>query len=277
MVARRGHDAPRKTVSARETQIVDVAMRIIATKGARRFTAQLLATEIGVTAGAIFRHFESMEAIVDAVVERMGAILFEGFPPEAPDPIERLGLFFQHRTRTIRANPHVSRMLLSDHLSQAAGPAQAARLEEFKRRSRAFVVGCLREAEQDGTLSKEISPEAGAVIMLGSILSLAHATARITSGAGLERLADEVWAAIERTLRAPIMSGAPTEPSKRRQPRRAITTLDLPTRARISALVTEEIKTNRYDAASGNLTLTAYQAEAHASLVRYYTDLYEAA
>lgn len=51
----------------------------------------------------------------------------------------------------------------------------------------------------------------------------------------------------------------------------------LPTRARISALVTEEIKTNRYDAASGNLTLTAYQAEAHASLVRYYTDLYEAA
>lgn len=277
MVARRGHDAPRKRVSARETQIVDVAMRIIATKGARRFTAQLLATEIGVTAGAIFRHFESMEAIVDAVVERMGAILFEGFPPEAPDPIERLGLFFQHRTRTIRANPHLSRMLLSDHLSQAAGPAQAARLEEFKRRSRAFVVGCLREAEHDGTLSKEVSPEAGAVIMLGSILSLAHATARITSGAGLERLADEVWAAIERTLRAPIMSGAPTEPSKRRQPRRAITTLDLPTRARISALVTEEIKTNRYDAASGNLTLTAYQAEAHASLVRYYTDLYEAA
>ena len=201
MVARRGHDAPRKRVSARETQIVDVAMRIIATKGARRFTAQLLATEIGVTAGAIFRHFESMEAIVDAVVERMGAILFEGFPPEAPDPIERLGLFFQHRTRTIRANPHLSRMLLSDHLSQAAGPAQAARLEEFKRRSRAFVVGCLREAEHDGTLSKDISPEAGAVIMLGSILSLAHATARITSGAGLERLADEVWAAIERTLR----------------------------------------------------------------------------
>ncbi len=51
--------------------------------------------------------------------------------------------------------------------------------------------------------------------------------------------------------------------------------LDAPTRARISALVTEEIKTNRYDAASGTLTLTAFQAEAHASLVRYYTDLFE--
>ncbi len=54
-----------------------------------------------------------------------------------------------------------------------------------------------------------------------------------------------------------------------------LTKLDAPTRARISALVTEEIKTNRFDAASGNLTLTTYQAEAHASLVRYYTDLFK--
>jgi nitric oxide reductase subunit B len=51
--------------------------------------------------------------------------------------------------------------------------------------------------------------------------------------------------------------------------------LDAPTRARISALVAEEIKTNRYDTASGNLTLTAFQVEAHASLVRYYTDLFK--
>jgi AcrR family transcriptional regulator len=221
MLAREGQDMPQKTMSDRQAQIVDVAMRIIATQGARRFTAQLLASEIGVTAGAIYRHFESMEAIVDAVVERMGAILFEGFPPQAPDPIERLKRFFQQRTRTIFANPHLSRMLLSDHLSQAAGPAQAKRLEEFKRRSRTFVVGCLREAKQDGTLSEGIGPEAGAIIVLGSILSLAHATPRVTSGARIERLSDEVWAAIERTLRAASTSGGPAESSKRRQHRRA--------------------------------------------------------
>jgi AcrR family transcriptional regulator len=221
MSAREGQKIPRETMSDRQAQIVDVAMRIIATQGARRFTAQLLATEIGITAGAIYRHFESMEAIVDAVVERVGAILFEGFPPQASDPIERLKRFFQQRTRTILANPHLSRMLLSDHLSQAAGPAQARRLAEFKRRSRTFVVGCLREAEQDGTLSVGIAPEAGAVIVLGSILSLAHATPRITSGARIERLADEVWVAIERTLRASSPSGEPAESSKRRKHRRA--------------------------------------------------------
>ncbi len=51
--------------------------------------------------------------------------------------------------------------------------------------------------------------------------------------------------------------------------------LDAPTRGRIAALVTEEQKTNRFDAQSGTLTFTSFQAEAHASLVRYYTDLFK--
>jgi nitric oxide reductase subunit B len=50
--------------------------------------------------------------------------------------------------------------------------------------------------------------------------------------------------------------------------------LDPGIRGRITALVASDIKTNRYDAASGRLTLTAFQAEAFQSLVRYYTDLF---
>ena len=222
MVAREGRDVPARAMSARQAQIVDEAMRIIATQGARRFTAQRLATEIGVTAGGLYRHFAGMEAVVDAVVERMGAILCADFPPDVPDPLARLRIFFHNRTRTILAHPHISRLLLSDHLSQAAGPAQARRLEEFKQRSRAFVVGCLREAEQGGALPGAISPEAGAVIVLGSILSLSHASARVASPARIRGLSDEVWAAIERALEAPGPSGEPAKPRRRwsrREPR----------------------------------------------------------
>jgi AcrR family transcriptional regulator len=220
MTVRKGHHMDRKPTAARRTQIVDTAMRILATKGARRFTAQLLASEIGVTAGAIYRHFKSMDAIVDAAVERMGGLLFEGFPPKAEDPIERLGAFFRHRTETLLAHPHVARLLHSDHLAQAAGPAQAGRLEEFKRRSQTFVLGCLREAHQDGTLARQTSPEAGAIIVLGSILRLSHAGGRIAGEVKIERLSEEVWSALERALRTAKPSGTLVKPSKRRQPRR---------------------------------------------------------
>jgi AcrR family transcriptional regulator len=192
----------KRTLSARQAQIVDAALRVIATKGSRRFTAQLLAKEVGVTGGAIYRHFEGMDAIVDAVVDRVGAFLFDGFPPEAPDPIERLKVFFYRRARTILANPHVSRLLLSDHLAQAGGLAQSKRLDEFKRRSQAFVSECLREAREGGLLADGMSSQAGAVVVLGSILALSHASARLTDGAG-PGLIDEVWSGIEKMLRSP--------------------------------------------------------------------------
>jgi len=51
--------------------------------------------------------------------------------------------------------------------------------------------------------------------------------------------------------------------------------LDAPTRAQVTAHATEEQKTNRYDEATGRLTFTAFQSEAHASLTGYYTDLFK--
>lgn len=192
-----------KPMSERQSEIVEVATRLLATKGARRFTVQLLADEIGVTGGAIYRHFGSMEEVMGAVVEQIGAVLFEGFPPAADDPLERLRLFFHRRTRSVLAHPYISRLLLSDHLAQAVGKAQAARLEEFKRRSRTFVRDCLREAERGGLLTSGMSAEAGAVVVLGSILALAHAGARAAEETTPDRLSGEVWSGIERMLRGP--------------------------------------------------------------------------
>ena len=191
----------RKATGIRQVQIVDAAMRIIASKGPRKFTAELLGAKVGVTAGAIFRHFKSMDAIVEAIVGRMEEILFEGFPPKAADPIERLGCFFQHRVRTIISHPQVSRILLSDHLAQAGSRTQARRLEEFKRRSRDFVLECLRTAGESGLLRGEAGPEEGTVLVMGSIFSLAHSTTRVSDPSEVEQLAGRVWNVIESTLR----------------------------------------------------------------------------
>ena len=191
----------RRPTQVRQAQIVEAAMRIIALKGTRKFTAELLGAEVGVTAGAVFRHFKTMDAIVEAVVERMEAILFEGFPPKAADPVERVGIFFQRRAQAIVDSPHLSRLLLSDHLAQAGGPARAARLAEFKRRSRSFVLACLREAQKSGRLRGTCGPEEGTVLILGSILALAHAGTSIADRGPVEQLSRRVWAVIESTLR----------------------------------------------------------------------------
>ncbi len=191
----------RRTTDIRQVQIVEAAMRIIASKGPRKFTAELLGARVGVTPGAIFRHFKDMDAIVEAVVGRIEEILFEGFPPEAADPIERLGIFFQHRIKTIVSRPHVSPILLSDHLAQTGSRVQARRLEEFKRRSGDFVLECLSEASESGLLRGQAGPQEGTILVLGSIFALAHSFARVPDTKEVELLASRVWIVIESTLR----------------------------------------------------------------------------
>jgi AcrR family transcriptional regulator len=219
MSERQGRDLDPKKLSERQVQIVAAALRIIATKGSRRFTADVLAREVGLTGGALYRHFASMDDVVDAVVDRVGAVLFEGFPPEADDPIERLRLFFYRRARTILANPHISRLLLSEHLAQAGGVVQSKRLGEFKKKSQAFVSESLTEAREHGLLADGMSPQAGTIVVLGSVLALSHAAPRLVDARESDHLCNEVWLGIERMLRCPESVAKPMARAAR-SPRR---------------------------------------------------------
>jgi hypothetical protein len=142
-----------------------------------------------------------VDAIVDAVVDRMETILFEGFPPGAKDLIARLGEFFQHRMRAIVNNPQVSRILLSDHLAQASSRTHAHRIEEFRRRSRDFVLQCLCEARESGIINRQIEPDTGTILVVGSSLALAHVKTRISKTRDVGQLAHKVWKTIASSFR----------------------------------------------------------------------------
>ncbi len=201
----------RKPTALRREEIVDAALRIIASRGGRDFTARALADAIGISDAAVFRHFASKDAIVDAVVARMEAVLFEGFPPADADPIARLGTFFRHRTRTLLEHRDLSRLLLTDHLAHVAGPAAARRIAAFRRRTQEFVVSCLREAAKQSRPGGAVSPEAGVVLVTGAIQALGHRSVRHESDEVAERLSKEVWAALEALLRGAGRKPRPRE------------------------------------------------------------------
>lgn len=211
----RGHKVQeRKATNVRQREIVDAAIGILSIDGARSFTAKNIAAEVGITSGAIFRHFQSMGAIVEHAVARIGDVLSRDFPEGAEDPIERLKAFFLNRTQTIVSHPHISRLLLSDHLDQAADSKSVERLRGFKKESRTFVSKCLHEAEKTGKLAKGISAEASAIIVLGAILSLSHASTRVVSDKKIENLSKDVWSTMERLF---VVAVGTKKPTRRRQ------------------------------------------------------------
>lgn len=185
----------RKPAAARRREIADAALRIVARDGLSGFTALAIAREVGVTDAALFRHFATKEAIVLAVIDRVEEILFEGFPPAEPDPIARLGRFFERRVAVIRENPGVARVVGSELLAQVAPAEGVARVAGFRRRSRAFLRRTLAEARRAGTLADGLEPDEAAVLVLGALLALGHA------GLGDGGLPRRVWEVLERTLR----------------------------------------------------------------------------
>ena len=196
---------PRKPAGSRRREIADAALALVAEEGLARFTALAIARRVGVTDAALFRHFPTKEAIALAVIDRAEEILFEGFLPPGADPLERLGAFFDRRIAVIRRNPGVARLVASEQLAQLAPPEGVARVAEFRRRSQSFVRQTLAEAHRRGLLAEGLSPDEAAVLVLGSLLALAHQGHGSGAADGLPR---RVWRALERALRpAPATSG----------------------------------------------------------------------
>ena len=208
----------RKPGEDRRREIADAALRVIATRGLGRFTSLAIAREIGLTDGALFRHFPSKEAIVDAAIDRVEDLLFEGFPPRAEDPVDRLGAFFRRRIATVREHPGISSLVASDELAKAGSPEALRRVAGLRRRSREFVRSCVAEAERRRLLAPGLRSDEAAVVVLGALLALAHTA--IPEGGEPAAIAPRVWRALERFLRGPRVR--PTGVGRRlpRRPRR---------------------------------------------------------
>lgn len=209
----------RRPAADRRRQIADAALRVIAADGLGRFTALAIAREVGVSDAALFRHFASKDAIVDAAVDRLEELLFEGFPPPGDDPLERLGAFFRRRVEVIRSSPGSSRIVATDELARAGSLRAAARVASFRARSQGFVRECLAGAARRRLLAPGLGVEEAAVVVVGALLALAHAqTAPPT-------LAPGVWRTLELFLRGPraraqSADGRPPRSNGRRSPQR---------------------------------------------------------
>lgn len=211
-----GLPSNRKASDARRREIAEAALRVVAARGLGGFTALAIAREVGVTDAALFRHFRSKEEIVDAAIDRVEELLFDGAAPSSDDPVERLGAFFRRRVAVIREHAGISRLLVSEELARAASASGVERVAAFRRRSMDFVRDCLAAAKRRGLLAPGLGAEEAAVVVLGSVFALAHWPAAARR-APFATPAPRIWEALETFLR-----GTSASPRlARRPPRRA--------------------------------------------------------
>jgi len=154
--------------AVRRDEILDVAERLIRTHGYDAMSIQSVQDELGCSRGAIYHYFESKEAILEAVINRMTAAGMAILEPIARDPalsgIEKLHALFAAAGSWKVARRDVLLPLIrnwylpSNDLLRAR--AETAAWEEF----RPMVATVLRQGVAEGAV-KVSSADHAAVIL----------------------------------------------------------------------------------------------------------------
>ena len=169
----------RKPSAIRREEIALAILRIVGERGIAALSTTTLSEEVGMTSGALFRHFASREEMIQEAALRK---LESTFPDEGLPPLERLLALADNRVRTVGTDPGVNWMVGSDEACHHLPPATCRQLTELVERTKRFVLDALHEGATQGVIRQDIEPNVLFVPVMGTIHALigmrgAHSTA----------------------------------------------------------------------------------------------------
>ena len=163
----------RRPTEFRKAELTDAALHIIATKGIAALSTRTLAGHVGLSSGAIFRHFASLEVLLDAVVSRVETVLDATYPPASLPPLERLARFIDARSSAVGSQLGILRLVLSEQFLLALPERGSERLAACVQKTRQFVLECLSDAQAAGEVRDDLPAATLAPIVMGTVQVLA--------------------------------------------------------------------------------------------------------
>ena len=161
----------------RQAGLVQAALQLAAEKSPAEITTGDLAQVVGITQGAVFKHFESKEAIWLAVLDwahqalmaRLQAVVSESGAQAVPLAVLR-AVFMAH-IQFVQAYPGVPRLVFQE-LQHAKATPLKERAQSLMRDYRQLVKGLLDGAVQAQTNSAQLDTQAATVLFMGAIQGL---------------------------------------------------------------------------------------------------------
>jgi AcrR family transcriptional regulator len=133
-----------------------------------------LAQAVGITQGAVFRHFESKEAIWLAVIDFAHQVLLARLQTAAQShvqPLTALRAVFMAHVDFVVEQPGVPRVIFQE-LQHPEDTALKARVRVLMQDYRSLVTRLLLQAQAAGLLAPGTDLQASAVLFIGSVQGL---------------------------------------------------------------------------------------------------------
>lgn len=194
----------RKPTEERQREIVLAVLRIIGGRGISSLTTATIAAEIGVTSGALFRHYDSLDDIFRAVLHYAQTTIETTFPDPTLPPMERLFTLARNRVKLLGGSPGLAWLMRSEQVDGLFPRDAVEVLWDVTRRSKEFIEQALQQGVEEGAIRSDIDIEVLLILIMGTM----HALIGIP---GIRQIAedkqanpsDRVLPALEQLLRAP--------------------------------------------------------------------------
>jgi TetR/AcrR family fatty acid metabolism transcriptional regulator len=159
-----------KTITDRQFEIIEAAGKILTVSGVGGLTIKNLAKEMGFAESAIYRHFDSKEEIVVAMLnflaenmdERLGRVI-----SSQQGPTENLEAIFLDQFAFFAKNPHFVVAVFSDGLLEASQKINAAILRIMQVKMK-HLMPVVMQGQQQGFFTNSITTEELMHIIMGT-------------------------------------------------------------------------------------------------------------
>lgn len=164
----------RLSTEERQVEIVEAALRLACESSPALITTADIATAIGVTQGAVFKHFPTKDAILEAVMAWVADRLLSRIDhaaKAAPTSSAALEAMFLAHTGFVAEHPGVPRMMFGE--LQRAGSTAPKRLASILLRHYAERLHYVLEAgRKSGEFDPQLDVDAAATLFVGTVQGL---------------------------------------------------------------------------------------------------------
>lgn len=206
-------EAPiRKRLGAdeRREEIIRVTLDLAGRQGVDDVTTQDMANAMGLTQGAVFRHFPSKDAIWLAVMQWVRDHLMGTLgraAAEGRDPLDALQRMFFAHIDFVAGKPAIPRLLMSEHL-HGRNSLLRKLVTEILLGFEAKVAGLLDAARADGLARADLDSQAAATLYLGLIQGLVLQTSILRGQRALRTEAERTFPIFLHAIRPPSAAAA---------------------------------------------------------------------
>lgn len=189
-------ECPKSRLSSevRQANIVQILLTLTACNSPADITTVDIAKAIGLTQGAVFRHFPTKEAIWLSVLEWVQQNLLgniKGAAQSATDPLEALCAVFRAHVRFVMAYPGVPRIIFHELQRPGDSPLKQ-QVRTILRSHKDTVIDILQEAKLQGQVAADLRLECTSTLFLGAIQGLVMQSMASDSTADLDKLSEDV-------------------------------------------------------------------------------------